>query len=127
MIPLPGNNEIIGGSYLPGTSFIFSYGPGGIANANHPKADLTADQPIFQYGMFDSSGNSPTANAYRWDATSFASFVGDFKTSLSQNLNTLTQNYNKEGHSVNLFPTTAVPNVGVWGGERALDAWFGVN
>lgn len=127
MIPLPGNNEVIGGSYMPNAAFIFSYGPGGIANANHPKADPTVDQPIFQYGMFDSIGGSQTANAYRWDATSFASFVADFKTTLSQNLNLLTQNYNKEGHNVNLFPTTAVPNVGVWGGERALDAWFGVN
>jgi len=109
-------------SYNPNAAFIFSYGPGGIDNLDHTKDNPFSNQPVFQYGMFDSQGNTPTNNAYRWNANDFADFLTAFNTDLTANLQTIASNSGVQ----NSFPAGSAPIVGVWGGERALDAWIGL-
>ena len=109
-------------TYNPNAAFIFSYGPGGIDNLDHTKDNPFSNQPVFQYGMFDSQGNTPTANAYKWNADDFADFLTAFKTGLTTNLQTIASNAGAQ----NSFPAGSSPIVGVWGGERALDAWIGL-
>lgn len=110
-------------SYNPNAGFIFSYGPGGIDSQDHKNDNPLGNQPVFQYGMFDSQGNTQTSNAYRWNANDFADFLDAFKAELTSNLQTIAS---KAGVQ-NSFstPSTSTPILGVWGGERALDAWIG--
>lgn len=110
-------------SYTPNASFIFSYGPGKIDNQDHTQDNPLSNQPIFQYGEFDSQGNTPTANAYRWNANDFATFLAEFKTDLTKNLQTIATDAGVQNSFSN--PSTSTPSLGVWGGERALDAWVG--
>jgi hypothetical protein len=110
-------------NYNPDATYVFSYGPGGFKNNT-----ATQNQPIFQYGKYilsndgthslvpNSDVNSPQIAAYTWNAADFANFVSNFSNDLSANLNKITNG---------TFPTSATPSIGVWGGERALDAWFG--
>lgn len=107
--------------FNPNANFIFSYGPGG-------SPDETVNQPIFQYGqyIFTSDVNhnlipSPytkvaQTNTYYWDASDFANFASNFGPDLSANLNKVIGS---------TFQTNGTPPIGLWGAERALDAWFG--
>jgi len=106
-------------NYNPLNTFIFSYGPGGYSSGNE-----TANQPVFQYGTYTFSKDTPASlianpavsGVYYWNASDFAEFSSGFRTQLTTNLNQITQG---------VFSSSASPEIGVWGGERALDAWFG--
>ena len=100
--------SVTGTSYNPNASIMFAYGNEG----NH--------NPQFQNTTY--TGNTPaTSDGYRWSANDFAAFLsGDTTTLGFQNL--LTQNINKLQPS---SPLTGTVSVGVWGAERALDAWIG--
>jgi len=107
--------------YNPASTFVFSYGPGAFNQGNE-----STNQPIFQYGDYILAKDAPhnlipnpyitQSNTYTWSANDFADFASNFTTNLSSNINAINGNG---------FSKSSIPSIGVWGGERALDAWFG--
>ena len=94
-------------SVSPATEFdarshlIFSYGPDQV------------DGPVFK----NADGTHP---AWQWDKDDFAQMVAALRQGLPPALDAVALGQG------NFAQTTADLNIGVWGSDRALDAWFGV-
>lgn len=117
--------------YNPNATIVFSYGPGdyqGAPNAKPPvPPDPKINQPIFQYGVYDHIDNPTTKPTYSWSGDAFAAFVDPnsptaFPQLLTKNLQQIAAQSGKPGS----FTNTQDLKLGVWGGERALDAWIGL-
>lgn len=120
--------------YSPNTTFVFSYGPG-LYNAN-AASDITQNQPIFQFGEYkidnsthafirdpaDAGKTNDYPYYYTWSGRDFGDFSTQFKADLTTNLQ---QVASKTFPNATTPQDITAPVIGVWGGERALDAWFG--
>ena len=95
------NSQTPAREFDPRANFIFSYGPD------------AADGPVF-YSI------KPETSQWTWNADEFASFLTGLRTNLPPKLDKIAQGSGKFVSGVEDF------KLGVWGADRALDAWFGV-
>lgn len=123
-------------AYNPNATIVFSYGPG--VYQNHPDPhnpgkilppDPNGNQPIFQYGVYDTIDGPTTKPTYSWSGDAFAAFVDPnsptaFPQLLTKNLQQIAAH--AQPGVPQSFTNTQDLKLGVWGGERALDAWVGL-
>lgn len=96
-------------AFDPRAAFVFSYGP------TPGSAAAGGDSPVFQSGVYPSI-------QWSWNQEQFSRFIDAFRSGLTSKLASVSQT------STNPSPFTNSQDliVGVWGADRALDAWFGV-
>jgi len=105
------NTAMPGTSFNPNATFVFTYGLS------------SSDDPVFQNAQFKNGQFPDLTKDYAWNAADFTNFVQNFRNQLTSNLQTAESKVGTTG----AYTNTQDLSIGVWGGERALDAWFGLS